>query len=213
MNNKIELINVSKSFKDNNIVNNVSITFEEGTVYGIIGRNGSGKTVLFKLIAGLLLSTSGVIKVNGKTIGKDIDFPENLGLIIETPGFISYQSAYQNLKSIADIQNKIGKNEIIEVIEKVGLDPKDKKHVGHYSLGMRQKLGIAQAIMENPDILILDEPMNGLDDKSVENIRNILLELKNKGCIIILASHNKDDIDVLCDKVYRMNEGVLTNER
>ncbi len=206
----IKVDNVIKKFGSEIALNNVSIEFERGKIYGIVGRNGSGKTVLFKTIIGFLKPTSGRVFVGGKEIGKDTDFADNIGIIIETPGFLSSYSGYKNLEYLASIKNIIGKKEIKESMERVGLDPGSKKKVGKYSLGMRQRLGIAQAIMENPDILILDEPMNGLDNQGVEDVREILLNLKDEGKSIILASHNKEDIEVLCDEVYEMDHGKLT---
>ncbi len=206
----IKVDKVIKKFGSDIALSNVSIEFERGKIYGIIGRNGSGKTVLFKTIIGFLKPTSGRVIVDGKEIGKDTDFADNLGIIIETPGFLSSYSGYKNLEYLASIKNIIGKKEIKESMERVGLDPSSKKKVGEYSLGMRQRLGIAQAIMENPDILILDEPMNGLDNQGVEDVREILLNLKDEGKSIILASHNKEDIEVLCDEVYEMDHGKLT---
>lgn len=205
----IKVDKVIKKFDSDIALNNVSIEFERGKIYGIVGRNGSGKTVLFKTIIGFLKPTSGRVIVDGKEIGKDTDFADNIGIIIETPGFLSSYSGYKNLEYLASIKNRIGKKEIKESMEQVGLDPDSKKRVGKYSLGMRQRLGIAQAIMENPDILILDEPMNGLDNQGVEDVREILLNLKNEGKAIILASHNKEDIKVLCDQVYEMDHGKL----
>ena len=206
----IKVDNVIKKFGSEIALNNVSIEFERGKIYGIVGRNGSGKTVLFKTIIGFLKPTGGRIIVDGKEIGKDTDFADHIGIIIETPGFLSAYSGYKNLEYLASIKNRIGKNEIKKSMERVGLDPNSKKKVGKYSLGMRQRLGIAQAIMENPDILILDEPMNGLDNQGVEDVREILLNLKDEGKSIILASHNKEDIEVLCDEVYEMDHGRLT---
>ena len=205
----IKVDNVIKKFGSEIALNNVSIEFERGKIYGIVGRNGSGKTVLFKTIIGFLKPTGGRIIVDGKEIGRDTDFADHIGMIIETPGFLSAYSGYKNLEYLASIKNIIGKKEIKESMERVGLDPNSKKKVGTYSLGMRQRLGIAQAIMENPDILILDEPMNGLDNQGVEEVRNILLNLKEEGKSIILASHNKEDIEVLCDTVYEMEHGRL----
>jgi ABC-2 type transport system ATP-binding protein len=153
-----------------------------------------------------------VITIDGKRVGKDIDFPDNLGAIIETPAFLPFQSGYGNLKELAGVNHLVGKKEIKETIKMVGLEPDSRKRVGKYSLGMRQRLGIAQAIMENPDYLILDEPMNGLDEKGVAEMREIFLKLKNAGKTILIASHNKEDIEVLCDSVYRMDGGVLTAE-
>ncbi len=205
----IVLENVSKSFKKEMVIHNLSVTFESGKITGIIGWNGSGKTVLFRLICGLMTPDSGVIRVNDEIIGKDVDFPSDIGIIIETPGFIKNQTARQALTELASIRRRIGREEIDAVIEKVGLDPNNKKKVGKYSLGMRQRLGIAQAIMEDPDVLVLDEPMNGLDKKGVEDMRILFSELKEKGKTILLASHNREDIEVLCDIVYEMDKGKL----
>ena len=206
----IRIENVTKKFGDVVVLDRINISFEKGKIYGIIGRNGSGKTVLFKTMIGYLKPTDGRVVVGGKEIGKDIDFADNMGMIIENPGFLSRYTGYKNLEYLASIRKIIGKEQIRESMERVGLDPDSHKKVGKYSLGMRQRLGIAQAIMENPDILILDEPMNGLDHQGVNDVRNILLELRAEGKTIILASHHKEDIDVLCDTVYEMEHGKLT---
>lgn len=205
----IEISHISKSFQTYRALDDVSLDIEKGKIYGIIGRNGSGKTVLFKCICGFLKTDSGEIKVDGKIIGKEIEAPQNAGIIIENPGFLSAYSGYQNLKFLADINKKIGKQEIRDVLEKVGLDPTIKKPVGKYSLGMRQRLGIAQAIMENPSLLILDEPMNGLDYQGVKDVRKILLDLKEEGKTILLASHNREDIAFLCDETVHIDHGKL----
>ena len=205
----IEVQNVVKRFRDQVVLKNVSISFEKGQIHGIVGRNGSGKTVLFKCICGLMHPEEGVILVNGKRVGRDVDMPENIGAIIEAPGFLPNYSGYKNLRFLANIRRKIGKEEILNVLKTVGLDPESRKHVGKYSLGMRQRLGIAQAIMEDPEILILDEPMNGLDNVGVQDIRALLLELKAQGKTILLASHNHEDIAALCDTVHEMDGGVL----
>lgn len=205
----IEVQNVVKRFRDQVVLKNVSISFEKGKIHGIVGRNGSGKTVLFKCICGLMHPEEGVILVNGKRVGRDVDMPENIGAIIEAPGFLPNYSGYKNLRFLANIRRKIGKEEILNVLKTVGLDPESRKHVGKYSLGMRQRLGIAQAIMEDPEILILDEPMNGLDNAGVQDIRALLLELKVQGKTILLASHNHEDIAALCDTVHEMDGGVL----
>ena len=191
------------------VLKNVSISFEKGQIHGIVGRNGSGKTVLFKCICGLMHPEEGVILLNGKRVGRDVDMPEDIGAIIEAPGFLPNYSGYKNLRFLANIRRKIGKEEILNVLKTVGLDPESRKHVGKYSLGMRQRLGIAQAIMEDPEILILDEPMNGLDNAGVQDIRALLLELKAQGKTILLASHNHEDIVALCDTVHEMDGGVL----
>lgn len=205
----IEVQNVVKRFRDQVVLKNVSISFEKGQIHGIVGRNGSGKTVLFKCICGLMHPEEGVILVNGKRVGRDVDMPEDIGAIIEAPGFLPNYSGYKNLHFLANIRRKIGKEEILNVLKTVGLDPESRKHVGKYSLGMRQRLGIAQAIMEDPEILILDEPMNGLDNAGVQDIRTLLLELKAQGKTILLASHNHEDIAALCDTVHEMDGGVL----
>ena len=205
----IEVQNVVMRFRDQVVLKNVSISFEKGQIHGIVGRNGSGKTVLFKCICGLMHPEEGVIFVNGKRVGRDVDMPEDIGAIIEAPGFLPNYSGYKNLRFLANIRRKIGKEEILNVLKTVGLDPESRKHVGKYSLGMRQRLGIAQAIMEDPEILILDEPMNGLDNAGVQDIRALLLELKAQGKTILLASHNHEDIAALCDTVHEMDGGVL----
>lgn len=205
----IEVQNVVKRFRDQVVLKNVSISFEKGQIHGIVGRNGSGKTVLFKCICGLMHPEEGVILVNGKRVGRDVDMPEDIGAIIEAPGFLPNYSGYKNLRFLANIRRKISKEEILNVLKTVGLDPESRKHVGKYSLGMRQRLGIAQAIMEDPEILILDEPMNGLDNAGVQDIRALLLELKAQGKTILLASHNHEDIAALCDTVHEMDGGVL----
>ena len=205
----IEVQNVVKRFRDQVVLKNVSISFEKGRIHGIVGRNGSGKTVLFKCICGLMHPEEGVILVNGKRVGRDVDMPEDIGAIIEAPGFLPNYSGYKNLRFLANIRRKIGKKEILNVLKTVGLDSESRKHVGKYSLGMRQRLGIAQAIMEDPEILILDEPMNGLDNAGVQDIRALLLELKAQGKTILLASHNHEDIAALCDTVHEMDGGVL----
>ncbi len=203
----IRVENVTKRFRDTTALDRINVSFGKGKIYGIIGRNGSGKTVLFKTMIGYLKPTEGRIIVDNKVIGKDIDFAQNMGIIIENPGFLSRYTGYENLKYLASIRRVIGREQIRASMERVGLDPDSRKKVGKYSLGMRQRLGIAQAIMENPDILILDEPMNGLDNQGVKDVRDILLGLKEEGKTIILASHNKEDIEVLCDKVYEMDHG------
>lgn len=200
---------ISKSFGKQAILDHISIDFEKGKVYGITGRNGSGKTVFLKILCGLLPPNQGTVRVNGKTIGKDIDFPESVGAIIESPGFLPYWSGYKNLSYLASLRNRIGAAEISDAMKLVGLDPKDKKPVGKYSLGMKQRLGIAQAIMENPQLLILDEPMNGLDADSVSHMRILLKDMRNSGKTIILASHMQEDLAVLCDELYELNEGCL----
>lgn len=203
----IEIEHVTKKFKEDTVLHDINISMEQGRVYGFSGNNGSGKTVLMKCICGFLPVTEGTIRVNGKAIGREIDFPENVGVIIETPGFLTNLSGMRNLEILAALRGKIGRKEIAYAIRKAGLEPSLRKSVSKYSLGMRQRLGIAQAIMEDPEFLILDEPFNGLDKHGVADIRKLLLELKGQGKTIILASHNSEDIRILCDKVYEMDGG------
>lgn len=205
----IDISNVTKKFGDATVLWNINIRFEEGKIYGIVGRNGSGKTVLFKLIIGFLRPSDGQVRVYGREVGKDKDFAEEIGVIIENPGFLKGYTGYKNLEYLASIRKLIGKKEIRGSMERVGLDPDSRKKVGKYSMGMKQRLAVAQAIMENPRILLLDEPMNGLDDQGVEDIRKMLLQFKEEGKTILLASHNKEDIEVLCDEVYEMSQGRL----
>ena len=208
--NVIEVKNVSLSIKENKILNNINVSFERGKIHGLIGRNGSGKTMLMKCICGFVKCTSGEIIVNGERVGKDVDFPSNTGIIIETPSFIPYYSGYKNLKLLAELNGTTKKEDVIASIESVGLDPKMKRSVKKYSLGMRQRLGFAQAIMDNPDILILDEPMNGLDVDGVDDIRKCLMELRNQGKTILIASHYAEDIEILCDTVHEIKKGYIS---
>lgn len=204
----VKVENVTKYFKQEKVLDDVNMNLETGHIYGIVGKNGAGKTVLFKIIAGFIKPSSGKVTVAGKIIGVDRDFPDSLGLIIETPGFLSQYNAYQNLLYLANINNKISKEDIKESIRMVGLDPDSNKKVGKFSLGMRQRLGIAQAIMENPNLIILDEPMNGLDKKGIEDVKELLLKLKGDGKTILMASHYAEDM-VICDEVFQMEDGKL----
>lgn len=209
-NNVIEVNHIYKSFKETEVLKDITLCCESGHIYGIVGHNGSGKTVLFKCICGFLACDKGDISINGKIMGRDIDMLTNAGVIIEDPGFLRKWSAYHNLEFLYTIRNKGDKKHLYSVLEKVGLKPDLRRPVGKYSLGMKQRLAIAQAIMENPDILILDEPMNGLDKNGVNEMRELFLKMKTEGKIVILASHNREDIDVLCDEVYEMENGVMT---
>lgn len=197
----IEADHVYKSFGKEQVLIDVNFSIPPGSIYGVVGNNGSGKTVLMKCICGFMKCDRGKIVVNGRQVGKEVDFPDRLGVIIETPGFIPNLTGYKNLKILAALKGRIGKSEIRETLQRVGLDPDMKKPVSKYSLGMRQRLGIAQAIMEDPDVLILDEPFNGLDRYGVVEIRALLKDLKADGKSILLASHNAQDIEELCDHV------------
>lgn len=208
--NVIEVCNVTKRFGISEVLKDVSINFEKGKIHGLIGRNGSGKTMLMKCICGFVPVSEGKILVDNKEIGKDIDVPESIGAIIETPGFLYGYSGYNNLKFLASIRNKISKEKIRQTIQMVGLNPDSKKHVGKYSLGMRQRLGLAQAIMEDPEILLLDEPMNGLDKHGVGEMRELFRSFADQGKTIIMANHSSEDIEVLCDTVHEMDLGVIS---
>ena len=212
MSDYIQLTNISKTFGKQTVLQPLTMGFEEGMIHGIIGRNGSGKTVLMKMILGILQPTTGTVIVGDKRIGKDVDFPESAGAIIETIEFIPYKSAYQNLADIAAMRGNLSKTQIKEVLEMVGLGNVGRKHVSKFSMGMRQRLAIAQAVMESPKLLILDEPMNGMDEKGVEEMRRLILARKAAGTTIILSSHNIEDIRILCDQVYRIDAGVVMRE-
>ncbi len=203
----IEINKLYLNIKRHQILSCINMRMTEGRIYGLVGNNGSGKTMLMKCICGFIKPTSGEIIVNGKVIGRDMDYIKNAGVIIETPGFIMYYSGIKNLKMLSEISGKADINKIRKSMEICGLNPDLKLPVKKYSLGMRQRLGIAQAIMEDQEILILDEPMNGLDKDGVEIIRKLLLRMKTEGKLIILASHNREDINVLCDEVYEMEKG------
>ena len=212
MNSIITIKNVGLTIGKTEILKEINAEFERGKIHGIIGRNGSGKTMLMKCICGFVRPT-GEVTVGGKRIGKDCDFPENIGIIIEFPNFIGFYSGYKNLKLLADLNKKINAEQIRQAMKTVGLDPNIKRHVRKYSLGMRQRLGLAQAIMEDPELLILDEPMNGLDKDGVSDMRKYLLDMKAKGKTILIASHSAEDIDVLCDTVCETDKGRLRQLR
>lgn len=202
----IEIKGLNLKIKDNDILKDINLSFEEGKIYGLVGRNGSGKTMLMKCICGFVSPTSGEVICDGKIIGKDIDYLYDAGVIIETPVFIPYYSGFKNLKILSSINKKIKDEDIKKSMATCGLDPKMKLSVKKYSLGMRQRLALAQAIMEDPKILILDEPMNGLDIDGISEIRNILMSLKEKGSLIVIASHSTEDINVLCDVVINLDK-------
>ncbi len=209
----IEVKHASKKIKEVQILTDINLNIQKGEICGIIGRNGSGKTVLLKSICGFMPLTEGEILQNGKQIGTDTEFIEDAGFIIENPSFLPMKSGYKNLKYLVDIRNLADEKRIRECLELVGLTEDADKTVGKYSMGMRQRLGIAQAIMEDPSIIILDEPMNGLDNQGVEEMRNLFLKLKEEGKTFLIVSHNREDIEMLCDHVYIMDHGVLSVQR
>lgn len=202
--------NVSKSFGKNNVIDNVSFELRKGESCGFIGRNGSGKTVIFKLMSGLLIPDSGSVTINGEDYSKKGKFFSSMGVMIETPGFIPYYSGLKNLKILNSLSdNPVSVSEICALMERLGLNAKNRGAVATYSLGMRQKLGIIQAVMNKPELLILDEPMNSLDKESVYEIRKLLLELNNAGTTIVVASHISDDISALCGRIFRVEDKTL----
>lgn len=203
--NFVEIKDVTKKFKENVALDHVNVSFEKGKIHGVIGRNGSGKTVLFKCICGFMEPNMGEVLVQGKPVRPAM--PQNMGIIIEEPGFINSMSGFKNLKLLSSIRKKITDEEIKEVLTRVGLDPESRKSVGKYSLGMKHRLGIAQAIIEKPPLLLLDEPMNGLDKHGVIEIRKLLKELNEEGITIIMSSHYMEDIEELCDTVTEMDQG------
>lgn len=205
----IHINNLSLKINKDVILSDINLHVKKGKITGLVGRNGCGKTMLMKCITGFVKPTEGEVVFDGKKVGEDIDFPADTGIIIETPSFVPYYSGYKNLMELAMLKRKIGKKEVEEVLKKVGLYDARHKLVRKYSLGMRQRLGIAQALMENPETLILDEPMNGLDNECVELVRDILAQLKKQGKTILLVSHNAEDIMVLCDEIYEMDKGKL----
>lgn len=209
---KISVKNVCKKFKDNVVLNNVSYEFESGKIYGLVGKNGSGKTVFLKLLTGLYTPDSGKILVDGEDFNENKSYPKSMRALIENPSFISDLSGYDNLKLLASIQNKIGKKEIEEALKEVNLYDEKDKLFHKYSLGMKQKLGIAQVIMEDVQILIFDEPFSAIEDETVEKLRDLLKKLKKEGKLIIISTHLKEDIDKLADVVLKFNNGKVTEE-
>ena len=209
--NEIIISGISKTIKGTEILKNIDLKLRGGKIYGLYGSNGSGKTMLLRAVAGLIRIDNGSIIINGKQLHKETDFPESIGVVIENPQFWDGYTGFENLKMLASIKKKIKDQAIKDTLERVGLDPSDKKTVKKYSLGMKQKLGIAQAIMERPDIILLDEPTNALDKKSTENIRGIIAEEAARGAIVVIASHVEEDLDI-CDIRYEMVEGKISYE-
>lgn len=206
---KIELINVSKQLNKVDILEDINFTFESGKIYGLKGKNGSGKTMLMRLISGLMYATKGKVLVDGKILGKDIEFPQNMGLLIENPSFLNEYTGFQNLKMIASIQNKIDDKKIKNTIKSMGLNPDDTRKYKKYSLGMKQRLGITCALMENPDLIILDEPTNAIDEQGLHLIRDILTEEKSKNKLIIISSHDLEELEFIADEIIIMAEGKI----
>ncbi|MGW5952462.1 ATP-binding cassette domain-containing protein [Bacillus mycoides] len=207
--NYINVDNVTKIIKKHRVLDNINLSLEKGKIYGFRGHNGSGKTMLFRVLSGLMKPTTGEIRIEDKILQKDISFPESVGILIEYPGFIPEYTGFANLKLLAMIQQKIDNKTIREAITQVGLNPDDKRKFKKYSLGMKQRLGIAQAIMENPDLLILDEPTNALDEEAVAIVCKLLMDLKSEGKTILIASHDKTFLQSLADEIYEINNGKI----
>ena len=208
----IQVENVSKTIKGNMVIDCVSAEFSSGKVYGLQGINGSGKTMLMRLISGLIYPTEGRIVIDGKILGKEIAFPESIGILIENPAFLDNYSGFANLKLLASIQNKIDDKQIYKTLERVGLEPDSRKKYKKYSLGMKQKLGIAGAVMEKPEFLILDEPANALDKEGIEHLKKIVQEEKERGVLIILSCHDSALLEAMADVIYSMENGRLLKQ-
>lgn len=206
---KIEIRNLSKTIKKAEILKDITLEMESGKIYGLKGKNGSGKTMLMRCICGLILPTEGMVAIDGEVIGKDISFPKSVGILIENPSFLSGYTGLENLKILASIQKRIGEERIRETLQQVGLDPNDKRTYRKYSLGMKQRLGIAGAIMEKPDIIILDEPINALDESGALSIRDILWKLRDDGAVIIIACHDTEELELLSDEIFTISEGKI----
>ena len=206
----VRLEDYCKSFKSAEVLKNINLTLESGKVIGLKGKNGAGKTMLMRAISGLILPTSGKVYINDKELGRQISFPPSIGILIENPSFISNYTGFKNLKILASMQNRISDDEIRDAIRKVGLDPDDKRTFKKYSLGMKQRLGIAAAIMERPDIVILDEPINALDEAGAGLIKGLLDELKANGSLIIIACHDTEELNYLSDEIYEIYDGEIT---
>lgn len=208
----IDIKNINKTIGNNVVLDNISISLEKGKIYGFRGKNGSGKTMLFRAICGLINVDSGEIIIDNKVLGKDISFPNSLGVLIEYPGFLDNLTGFRNLKYLAEIKGIISDKDIEEAIKKVGLDPKDTRKFKKYSLGMKQRLGIAQAIMEDPELIILDEPTNALDIDGVRLINDIILDMKSKGKTILIANHDKEELESVADEILFVDRGRIIDE-
>lgn len=202
--------NVTKQFRSRCVLKDVQATFRNGEVSGIRGVNGSGKTMLLRLISGLILPSSGEIYYDQARLGKDFEFPHSLGFLIESPSFWDSYSSYQNLSLLASIKKKVSEREVAEAISRVGLHPFDKKRFKKYSLGMKQRLGIAAAIMEQPDVILLDEPTNALDSEGILRLKEIIIEEKNRGAIVIVTCHDHDFLDSISDVIYKIDDGIVS---
>lgn len=208
---KIVLENISKKIRNNLVLDDISFSMNSGKIYGIQGINGSGKTMLMRVIIGLLVPTKGTVTVNGKIVGKDMEFLESVGFLLENPTFLNRYSGYENLRMLASIRNRISKEDIAEVMKLVGLEDAQKKKYRKYSLGMKQRLGIAAAIMEKPDVLILDEPTNALDKDGVEMVKQVIRKEKERGALVIIACHDMEILKELSDEIIALETGRMVD--
>lgn len=207
---EIKINQLTKQIKGVTVLEDITLTMQGGKIYGLKGPNGCGKTMLMRAISGLIMPSSGSVEIDGQELGKDISFPPSIGLLIEYPSFVNGYTGLKNLQMIASIQNKITEEQVREAIQRVGLNPDDKRTFKKYSLGMKQKLGIACAIMENPELIILDEPVNALDEAGISMVRDILHDYRKKGALIIIACHDKEELEFLSDEIYSISEGKIT---
>lgn len=203
----LEIKNLSKSISGKSILEHIDLEMDRGRIYGLRGKNGSGKTMLMRSICGLILPTEGTIRINGEILHKDISFPRSIGALIENPGFIAEYSGFKNLSTLASIKKAVTTEEIRSLMQKMELDPDDKKKFKKYSLGMKQKIGIIAAIMEQPELIVLDEPINALDEKSVNIVKELLLEQRKRGALIIISCHDKEELEFLADEVFCLENG------
>ncbi|MCC8195857.1 MAG: ATP-binding cassette domain-containing protein [Ruminococcus sp.] len=203
----LELQNVTKTIKGVTVLDNISLTMQGGRVYGFQGKNGSGKTMLMRLVCGLIKPTSGQVVINGEILGRDISFPRSVGVLIENPSFLPEYTALRNLRLLSDLRDHLSDDELKAALSDAGLDPEDKRKYRSFSLGMKQKLGIAAAVMGNPKLVILDEPINAVDDAGVENIRKILMRLKEHGSLIIVACHDREELELISDEILKIDAG------
>lgn len=210
---EIVVKNVSKKIKDAVILNDITVSFSSGRIYGLKGKNGSGKTMLMRTVAGLLIPDSGSVVINGRTLHKDMSFPDSIGILIENPAFLPQYTGFKNLKLLASLSSGISDEDIRTALERVGLDPDDKRTYRKYSLGMKQKLGIANAIMGEPDIIILDEPINALDEETVQKIKDVLLGIRDNDKLIIIACHDREELEYLSDVIYEIKDGSVIDRK
>lgn len=209
---KVEVITLNKIIRKASVLSNINLTLEGGNIYGLYGKNGCGKTMLLRALAGLIIPTEGHVVIDGKILRRDIDFPESIGVMIENPWFFPQYTGFENLRLLARIQNKINNQDIRNTLHRVGLDPEDHRKVRKYSLGMKQRLGIASAVMEDPDLLLLDEPFNAIDESGVPEICAVLQDFRARGKLVVLASHDREELESLSDKIMYMKDGRIIEE-